>query len=80
MGKPAKCTITMGVKVTRTDYTGEVSNMDMLNASLAILRDAQAFSGMAYKEIFAILDDGLDAGVFKKNPTMNASKSDEVAE
>lgn len=69
----------MGEKITRTDYSGKVSNVNLINATIHLMRDTQAMSGMAYKEIFAIVDGGLDAKVFRKNPTMRASESEATA-
>lgn len=76
---PTKCIITMGELITRTKYVGKVSTVDTLNACMALMRDAQKFTGMQYKEIFAIVDEALGAGVFRKKPTMNATVSDTVA-
>lgn len=73
---PTKCTITMGNKLTQTKYSGKVSGIDMINAVILLLKDTQKMTGMQYKEIFAIVDDCLDAEVFKKKPTMNASVSE----
>ena len=77
---PAKVIITMGVKITQTQFIGTVSAVDVLNATIALMRDTQKFSGMQYKEIFAIVDEGVGGEVFRKKPTMNASKSNETAE
>jgi len=75
---PSKVIITCGEKITRTDFSGSFTNVNMINGVIALMRDTQKFTGMQYKEIFAIVDGGLDANVFKKNPPMSASKSDEM--
>lgn len=73
---PSKCTITMGGKLTQTNYTGDISGIDLINAVILLMKDTQKMTGMQYKEIFAIIDDCLDAEVFKKKPTMRASLSE----
>jgi len=74
--KPSKVKITMGETITKTHYHGKVSPVQILNAVVVLMKDAQEMSGMQYKEMFAILDNALDAKVFKKNPTMRASESE----
>jgi len=76
---PAKCIITMGVKISQTKYIGKVSGVDMLNALIILMKDTQHLTGMQHKEIFGIMDEGLGAGVFRNKPTMLASKSEETA-
>ncbi len=58
----------MGKKITKSDYSGQVNNLDMLNACIILLKDTQKFSGMAYKEIFAIIDEGVGGNVFRNKP------------
>lgn len=65
----------MGVKITQTNYSGKVSGVDMLNAVIIMMKDTKVTTGMQFKEIFAIVDEGLGAEVFRKKPTMSASKS-----
>jgi len=76
---PSKCVISMGVKICQTKYTGKVSGVDLLNACIIIMKDTNKMTGMAYKEIFAIVDEGLGAKVFQKKPTISASVSEAVA-
>ncbi len=76
---PAKCVVSMGEKITQTTYTGKVSGVNLLNAVIILMKDTKEMTGMAYKEIFAIVDDGLDAEVFKKKPAMRASVSEATA-
>ncbi len=74
-----KCIVTLGEHNTNVKFTDEVSGVNMLNATIAIMQEAQFHTGMKYKEIFAIVDEGLGAGVFRKKPTMSASKSETTA-
>ena len=76
---PTKVIITLGEKNTNIKFTDKVSGIEMLNASMAIMKETQFHTGMSYKEIFAIVDDGLDAEVFKKKPAMRASVSEATA-
>ncbi len=78
--KPSKVIVTMGAKITKTDYSGKVSGVNLLNACIILMKDTNQMTGMAYKEIFAIVDEGLGADVFKKKPTMRASVSEETSE
>lgn len=78
--KPTKCIITMGVKITSTNYDGEVSGVQLLNAAAVLMQDIQTMTGMQYKEIFAVVDAAVDGNVFKKNPTINAGVSAATAE
>lgn len=75
---PSKIIITVGEMITQTKFSGKVNNVNMLNACIALMKDTQKFTGMQYKEIFAIVDGGLDAGVFRKKPTMNATVSNDA--
>lgn len=80
--KPAKLyVVSMGDEVSQSHYYNEepISPLQMLYGAAVLLRDAKEASGMQYKELFAMLDGSLEAGVFRKNPTMSASKSAETA-
>lgn len=72
---PAKVIITMGDMITQTQFSGKVSGVNLINGVLALMKDAQKMTGMQYKEIFAIVDEGLGAEVFRKKPAMRASTS-----
>ena len=76
---PSKVIITMGVKITNCQFSGKVSGVDLLNANIALLRDTNKMTGMAYKEMFAIIDEALGTEVFRKKPTMDAGLSNKTA-
>jgi len=73
---PSKCIITMGEKITQTQFSGEVNGVNLINAMIHLMKDTQKMTGMQYKEIFAIVDGGLDANVFGKKAPMRASVSE----
>ena len=76
---PSKVIVTMGEKLTQTQFSGEISTVNLLNAIIHLFKDTQKMSGMGYKEMFSIVDEGVGGGVFRKKPTMNASLSDKTA-
>ena len=76
---PTKVVVTLGAQSTKVEFTGKVSGIEMLNATISIMRETKFHTGMSYKEIFAIVDEGLGAGVFRKKPAMRASTSEATA-
>ena len=76
----SKVILKMGEKITKTDYEGEISPVQLLNGVAHLMRDLQTLSGMQYKEIFAIVDAAVGANVFKKKETVRASESEKASQ
>ena len=80
---PSKCIITMGEMLTQTQYSGKVSGVNMLNACINVLEDIKTTTGMPVSGALTIIANkfGYDIKIAKieKNPTMNATKSNETA-
>lgn len=77
---PSKCVISMGEKITRTQYSGKVSGVNLLNACIHLINDIENTTGMNPKFTLGTIAEAFDMKVVhNKKPTMRASVSEATA-
>jgi len=78
---PSKVIITMGETLTRTDFSGPVSAVNLINACIHLVDDIKSTSGMPESGSLAIICEkfGYTISKMKPNATMRASASEKTA-
>ncbi len=79
--KPSKVIITMGETLTRTDFSGPVSAVNLINACIHLVTDIKTTAGMPESGSLSIICEKFGYKIEKMEPnaTMRASKSEKTA-